>query len=111
MGGNPPLQRPNERQDRGAGARATRDYWFAQQLGERWQSDGTGIYRLVAEKEGVEAVRSSDRVSRPEPPRSPRNDVDDLIAELAGEVGDRRIRERDGQVRDGDDETAAWRRH
>jgi hypothetical protein len=43
--------------------------WFAEQLGDRWASDGPGIYRLVEE---------------PEPPVEPTDDVagDDLLGAL-----------------------------
>ena len=50
--------------------------WFAEQLGDRWESDGPGIYRLVDEpqpsNEPTDDVAGDDLLDALEPPRPER---------------------------------------
>lgn len=117
MGGEPPLRREDEGQDEGADR--AREHWFARQLGEQWQSEGDGIYRFVAQTNPSEARPPSDVARSAESPDTAPDIVDDLIAELSGEVGDAVAPSRRLPGRDTDDapstqqpdrSRAAWRR-
>lgn len=74
VGGEPPLGRKDEEPD--DGVRRERANWLARELGEQWRSEGDGIYRFVGQSDPAEAL--------PTPP----DFVDDLIAQLSGELGD-----------------------
>ncbi len=49
-----------------------REDWFGRVLGERWESDGDGIYRLVPQTDSHEAPAP--------PPRGPSEDLEDALA-------------------------------
>jgi hypothetical protein len=81
MGGEPPQQQEREQRDEHA-VRA-RGHWVGQLLGEQWQTDGDGIYRLAAEEDPPEpAPSSTGSVER----AAGRDAVDDLIAELTADL-------------------------
>ena len=42
--------RRQARFERESAARRARQDWFARQLGDEWESDGTGIYRFVGDR-------------------------------------------------------------
>jgi hypothetical protein len=74
MGGEPPLRREDEEPD--DGVQRERGHWLERELGEQWRSEGDGIYRLVGQTDPAEA------------PVTAPDFVDDLIAQLSGELGD-----------------------
>ena len=80
MGGEPPQGQQPERDERAVQARG---HWLAQQLGEGWQSDGKGIYRLVGSEgpAGFEPL-TREAITAPAP-----DAVDALIAELSADLG------------------------
>lgn len=73
VGGEPPLRRNDEEPD--DGVLQERAHWLVRELGAQWQSEGDGIYHFVGQTDPTEAPATAPDL------------VDDLIAQLSGELG------------------------